>query len=145
MEEPKKYQAFGKTYYIPALIHDQYERVTDILRGKDTTKLDRENSLKVLANVLIPVGKEWTPELEAQQLKQFHSIDMETEVAALRDFFTGYVSITNGMIGVLEILEMQNELSKMNVPKLLEQLQSLKNANQSLINPKSSTSSPAVS
>jgi hypothetical protein len=144
MEEAKKYQALGKTYYIPKLIHDQYERVTDILRGKDTTNLDQENSLKVLANVLIPEGKEWTPELEAQQLEEFHRIDMDVEVEALKDFFAGYVAITNGMIGVLEILEMQNELSKMNVPKLLESLQSLKDANQSLINPKSSTHSPAA-
>jgi hypothetical protein len=140
MEETKKYQAFGKTYYVPPLIHDQYERVTDILSGKDTTSLDREASLKVLANVLLPEGKEWTPEIEAQQLAEFHRIDMETEVAALRDFFTGYVAITNGMMGVLELLEMQSELSKLNLPKLLEQLQALKDANPSLGDQSSSTS-----
>ena len=143
-EEAKKYLAFGKTYYIPPMIHDQYEVVTDILRGKDTTNLDRENSLKVLANVLIPEGKEWTAELEQQQLKDFHRIDMGTEVEALKDFFIGYVAIVSGMMDVLEILEMQNELSKMNVPKLLEQLQNLKAANQSVTNRKSSSSSPEV-
>ena len=142
-QEVKEYKAFGKKYHVPKIIHDQYEVVTDILRGKDTTSLDREASLKVLANVLIPIGKEWTKELEAEQLEEFHRIDMETEVAVLQYFFVGYVSITNSMIGVLEILEMQNELSKMNLPKLLEQLQNMRKENLSELDQRSSINSPA--
>ena len=143
-QEAKTYQVFGKTYYIPRIIHDQYVVVTDLLRGKDTTQLDRENSLKVLANILLPEGKEWTTEIGLEQVEAFHKIPMDVEVEALKDFFVGYVNIVNAQIGILELLEMQNELSKMNLPKLLEQLQALKNANPSLIDPKPSTHSPAA-
>jgi hypothetical protein len=143
-QETKEYQVFGKSFYVPRMIHDQYVAVTDIIRGKDTTQLDRESSLKVLANVLLPKGEEWTSKTEQQQLEQFHRIDMETEVAALQSFFVSYVNIVNGMLGVLEILTMQNELAKMNLPKLLEQLQALKDANQSQKSPESFTSSPAA-